>query len=234
MRTLWITAALSAALLVPMAPAFAKESRSQLMTSSEMMVAARGVKNAETRPRLEHWVNVCLQKKWGSCQVAWWDLIDKGNLVQIENDGFSTWGFLKQDDANEVLMHMVFALDNPSYRSYWDIEITPSKNKDGLPNIMDGRQALTNGAEHRSALSILEERFASRGVAYKVLEEMPTRQLEWLRTLALMFTIRDDTTSAYQVLTELHSRAANTPEAMELYNKTLQAVKSYSSQGVKK
>jgi hypothetical protein len=231
MRKWFIAACIGAALT---APAFAQQFRSQLMTAPEMIGAAQGVKNKNTQPLLEKWVRVCLQKEWGNCQVAWWALAEKGGLVQIEGDGYSTWGFLKQPDANQVLMHMITGLNNPTYRSAWDIEITTTKQYDDVPNIVDGRNALTDGLDHKIALAIITERFLSRKVGYDVSQEMPLPRLEWLRLVSLMYAVRDDITSAYQVLGELQKHANITPDAAKVYNQTLQAIQAYiKSEAVK-
>lgn len=228
MRKIFITACLGAALAFS---ANAQEFRNQLMTGPEMISAAQAVKNTKTQPLLEQWVRACLKKEWGNCQVAWWNLADKGELTPIENDGFSSWGFLKQPDANQVLMHMITGLNNPAYRSAWDIEITTTKQYADVPNVVEGRNALTDGVDHHIALSIVQERFLVRKVAYEVRGEMPTPHLEWLRLVALMYAVRDDTASSYQVLAELQNHAKLSPEATQVYNQTVQAVQDYIKKG---
>lgn len=228
----WIIAACMGAALA--APAFAQQFRSQLMTAPEMLSAAQAVKNAKTQPLLEQWVRVCLKKEWGNCQVAWWQLAESGGLVQIEGEGFSSWGFLKQPDANEVLMHMVTALNNPAYRAAWDIEITTTKQYADVPNIVDGRNALTDGVDHKIALAIIKERLIDKKVGYNVEQEMPLPRLEWLRLVALMYAVREDSASAYQVLGELQKHAKITPEATSIYNQTVQAVQTYIKAGATK
>ena len=228
----WIIALCMGAALS--APAFAQKFRSQLMTGPEMIRAAQAVKDPKTRPLLENWVRVCLQKEWGNCQVAWWNLTEHGGLTQIQSEDHVLWGFLKQPDANEVMMHMVTALNNAAYRPFWDIEITTSKQYADVPNIVDGRNALTDGVDHKIALAIIKERFAIKKVGYEVEREMPLPRLEWLRLLALMYAVREDTPSAYQALNELQKHAKITPNATEIYNQTVQAVQTYIKAGATK
>lgn len=228
----WIIAACMGAALA--APAFAQQFRSQLMTATELVSAAHAVKNPQTQPLLEQWVRVCLQKEWGNCQVAWWNLAKDGGLIQIEGEGYSSWGFLKQPDANQVLMHMVTGLNNPAYRGAWDIEITTTKQYSDVPNIVDGRNALTDGVDHKIALAIIKERFAVKKVGYEVAQEMAQPKMEWLRLVALMYTVREDSASAYQVLGELQKHAKMNAEDSLIYNQTVQAVQTYIKSGTAK
>lgn len=224
MRKWFITLCVGAALA---SPVYAQQFRDQLMTAPEMISATQAVKNPKTQPLLEKWVRVCLKKEWGNCQVAWWNLAEQGGLTQIENEGYSSWGFLKQPDANEVLMHMVTALNNPPYRSAWDIEVTTTKQYADIPNIVEGRNALTDGTDQAIVLAIIKERFIVKNVAYQVNQEMPNEKMEWLRLVALMYAVREDSASSYQVLAELQKHAKITPAATETYNRTVQAVQAY-------
>lgn len=228
----WIVALLLGTTLA--APALAQQFRSQLMTAQEMVSAAHAVKNTKTQPLLEQWVRVCLKKEWGNCQVAWFNLTEQGGLTQIENEGYSSWGFINQADANQVLMHMVTALNAPAYVGAWDMEITTTKQVADVPNVVDGRNALTDGTDQRIALAIIGERFASRQVSYIVQQEMPSTKMEWLRLVALMYAVRDDASSSYQALSELQKHAKMNPEASEPYNQTVRAVQEYIKKGTKK
>lgn len=213
---------------------YAQEPRTQLMSANEMHMATQSVKNTTTKTLLEKWVTVCLKKEWGSCQVAWWDLTERGGLTRIQNDEYENWGFVGQPDANQVLMHMLTALDNPSYRPFWDMELTPSPNSTSMPSIMAGRMALVDGTEQILALNMIKDQFNARGIAYQTHEEMPTPHLEWLRLLSLMFAIRDDAASSYQVLSELQKHSNSSPEATGRYNETLRAIQAYLKKGAPK
>ena len=228
----WIISACISAVIA--LPVFAQQGRSQLMTGPEMISAAQSIKNTKTQPLLEKWVRVCLQKEWGNCQVAWWNLADQGGLVQISGEGHISWGFLNQRDANEVLMHLVTAMSNPPYRSAWNMEITTTKQYADIPNIVEGRNALTDGVDHTISLAIIKERFMTRNVAYDVENEMPLPRVEWLRLVALMYAVRDDAPSAYQVLNELQKHAKITPESAVIYNQTVQAIQAYIKAGATK
>lgn len=210
---------------------FSQQVRNQPMTASEMVGAAQVIKNAKTQPLLEKWVRVCLKKEWGNCQVAWWDLIEQGGLTQIESDGHVLWGFIKQPDANQILMNMITGLNNPAYRPAWDIEITMTKQYQDMPNIVDGRNALIESVDQKIAIAIIRERFASKKVSYDVEREMSIPRLEWFRLVALMYAVREDASSAYQVLSELQKHAKTTPEAATIYNQTVQAVQTYIKVG---
>lgn len=228
----WFTIFFMSAALA--APVYAQQPRTQLMTAPEMISAAQAVKNAKTQPLLEKWVRVCLQKEWGNCQVAWWNLVEQGGLTQMDNEGYSSWGFLKQPDANEVLMHLVAALNVPPYRSAWNIEVTTTKQYADIPNIVEGQNALTDGADQVIVLAIIQERFTVKNVAYQMNQEMPTKKMEWLRLVALMYAVRDDAASSYQVLTELQKHAKITQGATDTYNRTVQAVQAYIKKGASK
>ena len=212
----------------------AQQIRNQLMTAQEMVAAAHAVKNPKTQPWLEQWVRVCLKKEWGNCQVAWLNLAEQGGLTQIENEGYSSWGFLDQPDANQVLMHMVTALNAPAYVGAWDMEITTTKQVADVPNVVDGRNALTDGTDQRIALAIITERFMARNVVYAVQQEMPGTRMEWMRLVALMYAVRDEKPSAYQALAELQKQAKGNPEAIDPYNKTVNAIQEYLKKGVLK
>lgn len=228
MRNWIITLCLGAALATT---AQAQQASGQLMTAPEMVRAAHTVKNAQTQPLLETWVTVCLKKEWGNCQIAWWNMTQKGGLVQIEGEGYSGWGFLNQPDANKVLMHMVTGLDNPAYRPSWDMEITTSKQYADIPNIVAGRNALTDGVDQQFAVAIVQERFTQRGVMYDAKDEFDTPALEWLRLVSLMYAVRDDAASSYQVLTELQKHATMNTESTAVYNNTVKAVQEYIKRG---
>ncbi len=228
----WIVALLLGTTLA--IPAFAQQFRNQLMTGQEMIGAAQAVKNQKTQPLLEQWVRVCLKKEWGNCQIAWFNLTEQGGLTQIENEGYSSWGFINQADANQVLMHMVTALNAPAYVGAWDMEITTTKQITDVPNVVDGRNALTDGTDQRIALAIIAERFASRRVSYTVQQEMPSMKMEWLRLVALMYAVREDASSSYQALAELQKHAKMNPEASEPYNQAVRAVQEYIKKGTNK
>ena len=203
----------------------------KLMTPDEMKVAAQMVKDTSTRPYLVAWVEACTAKRWGDCQVTWWNLIEKGNLAQMENDGYPMWGFLKQPDANRVLMHMVAALNYPTYQANWDMEISTTVSYKDIPRIIDGRSALTNGLDHTIALKIIDERFRTKGIMFEVRNEMPTPKLEWLRLVALMFTVRNDPTSATQVLMTLQKYVKMNGDIAILYNENVKAIQQYQKAG---
>lgn len=224
MRNWIITLCMGAALATS---AHAQSASGQLMTAPEMIRAAQAVKNEKTQPLLERWVRVCLKKEWGNCQIAWWNMTQKGGLTQIEGEGFNGWGFLNQPDANQVLMHMVTGLDNPTYRPSWDMEITTSKQYADIPNIVAGRNALTDGVDQQFAVAIVQERFTQRGVMYDVRDEFAEPPLEWLRLVSLMYAVRDDAASSYQVLAELQKHANINAEAATVYNNTVKAVQEY-------
>ena len=231
MRKWFITLSMAASLA---APAYAQQFRTQLMTAPEMISAAQTVRNAKTQPLLEKWVRVCLQKEWGNCQVAWWNLVEQGGLTQMDNAGYSSWGFLKQPDADQVLMHLVAALNVPPYRSSWNMEVTTSKQYADIPNMVEGLNALIDGADQVIVLAIIQERFTVKNVAYQVNQEMPTQKMEWLRLVALMYAVREDAASSYQVLAELQKYAKTAPGATETYNRTVQAVQTYIKKGENK
>ena len=63
---------------------------------------------------------------------------------------------------------------------------------------------------------------------------MPGTRMEWMRLVALMYAVRDDKPSAYQALAELQKQAKGNPEAIDPYNKTVNAIQEYLKKGVLK
>jgi len=202
------------------------QSRSGLMSPAQMLAAAQAVPNKKTRVPLAAWVRACSTQRWGQCHVQWWNLIQDGGLIQIEQEGFSGWGFIGQPAANRVLVHMTAALDHPNYRARWDLDLKTYGEAGGLPVIIDGRSALTNGADHALVLSMLEHNLRHFNISYDMYQEMATPAAEWLRLLAMMLASQGDAVASNEVLHHLHGYAKGNAQEAAVYNATVQAAKN--------
>lgn len=220
---------LSAQLLSPVQ---ASAQEQGLMSPAEMSRAALSVKNADLRKPLNDWVVACTTKQWGACQMRWWDLTKHG-LTSIEQDGYSMWGFLKQPDANQVVMHLVSALNYPAYRSYWDLELETSKKYEGLPRILDGRDVMNSPADYVLATKMIRTAYKEKGINLGNWAESDDNTWEWYRMLAFMFTMRNDATNAYQVLTEMQNYATIKKDLAADYAFMWKAVTTYHQKGTK-
>jgi len=206
------------------------QTTNDLMSPAQILAASQAIPNEKIRNSLVAWVRACNTQRWGDCHVKWWNMIKEGSITQIENDNFSGWGFIGQPPANNVLAHMIATFDNPRLRPIWDLDVKTQGVVEGLPTIIDGRSALTNGADHAIVLSMLEHNLRHFNIDYDMRKEMSIPSAEWLRLLSMMLASQGHTAASYEVLHHLHIYVKNNATDATIYNATILAARNLSTQ----